>query len=166
MTKILRPVLFVLFFSPAFLAAQNNNPGGTVYETENKNRKEGRVVFAPQHPAEDKTDVVEVTGLGKAAFIVSNVADGTPESYRHSQQIIIPLLTTEKSKNYQLVFYGENDKIPYAVELKDGAVNIYYPNSLYSDIKQKLDETFLKGGKVRLKVVRNTNGFSEGVLQF
>ncbi|MGQ0738505.1 MAG: hypothetical protein ACT4OJ_05545 [Bacteroidota bacterium] len=166
MTKILRPVLCVLFFFPALLPAQTTNAGASLPESENKNRKEGRVVFAPQHPAEDKTEVVEVTGLGKAAFIVSNVADGTPESYRHSQQIIIPLQTAEKSKNYQLVFYGENDKIPYAVALKDGAVNIYYPNSLYSDIKQKLDETFLKGAKVRLKVVQKTSGFSEGVLQF
>lgn len=125
-----------------------------------------RIAFKPQNPAEDKTETCDVTGLGTCVFSVSNISDGTVKSYKHALRITLGLLTSNKSGNYQLVFYSEGEDIPYAVSATDGKVSIFYPSGLYDDIKQKLEQSIATKKKVQLKVIQQTNGYKEGILIF
>jgi len=125
-----------------------------------------KVVFKPQNPTEDKTETLEVTGLGTSMFSVSNVSDGTAKSYKHALRISLGLLTSSKSGHYQLVFYSEGEDIPYSVSTMEGKTSIYYPSDLYNDIKQKLEQSFSAKKKVQLKIIQQTNGYKEGILIF
>lgn len=117
-------------------------------------------------PPEDKLETIEVTGVGNISFIVSNKTDGSLNAYNHSNLILLPVTTTAKNYNYQLIFYGHNDKVLYAVENEGNKVSIYYPISMYNEIKIKLEQSLNQKRKVVMKLVQKTDGFRECVLQF
>jgi len=162
-------LIFALYLSiPCSVSAQKSE-----IVTENANEElslikggKFRVVFKPQNPTEDKTETLEVTGLGTSMFSVSNISDGTVKSYKHALRITLGLLTSNKSGSYQLVFYSEGEEIPYVVAAMDGKLSIYYPSGLYNDIKQKLEQSLSARKKVQLKIIQQSNGYKEGTLIF
>jgi hypothetical protein len=123
--------------------------------------------FKAHNPKEDKTDMLTVTGIGSVSFATSNTSDGTSNSYYHSQRITMPLqVSYVKPVNVSLIFYSSGDKIPYAATSGDEGVNVYYPISLYEEIKQRLEQSLSAKKKVQLKVTQKTDGFREAVLLF
>ena len=126
-----------------------------------------KATFKTQNPKADKTDMLTVTGIGSVSFATSNTADGTSNSYYHSQRITMPLqVSSSKPINVSLIFYSSGDKIPYAATSGDEGVNVYYPISLYEEIKQRLEQSLSAKKKVQLKVTQKTDGFREAVLLF
>jgi len=126
-----------------------------------------RAMYKAQNPAQDKTDIFEITGTSGATFTASNISDGTSNSYRHSLRITLALATKEnKGGNINLVFYTEGESMPYAAASENGALNIYYPRSMYESIKEKLDQSVITKKRVQLKVIQKADGFREGTLIF
>lgn len=123
-------------------------------------------VFKERNPVEDKTDLVEVIGLGNATFSVSNVADGTISSYKHSKKIILGLQTTAKGINYRLVFYGDDESIPYAVLLENSTMSLFFPSYMYTDIKQKIEQALAQKKKIQIKVEQKKDGYREASILF
>jgi len=157
-----------LFLLPAILVvAMANSQSAEVdpnsVKTDNKlaNR-----VFKERNPTEDKTDLVEVNGLGSATFTVSNVADGTANSYRHSKRIILGLQTTAKGISYRLVFYGDDENIPYTVSLENSTMSLLYPSYMYDDIKQKIEQGLAQRKKIQIKVEQKKDGYREASILF
>ncbi len=118
------------------------------------------------NPTKDKTDQLEIQGIGGTTFTASNTSDGTAESYKHSLQIIVALTPVNKTgnNNYQLIFYSPTDNIQQAATYSDGTLNIYYPVAVYDDIKTKLEQAFAARKKVMVKVIQKTTGYREGTL--
>jgi hypothetical protein len=130
-------------------------------------RPPGQQVFKYRNTiTQDKTEQFEIQGLGGTNFTSSNTVDGTAGSYKHSLQISVALVPVNKAgnSNYQLIFYSPNDNMPEAVTSKDGSVSIYYPLSVYDDIRSKLEQAFTARKKVTVKVTQKTNGYREGTL--
>lgn len=126
-----------------------------------------RMQFKVRNPAEDKTELFDVTGVGGAVFTSSNTADGTVNSFKHSLRINLPLtVSNSKGSNFQLVFYSETENIPFAATVENGTFSVYYPLSMYESIKQKLDQYLPARKKIQLKVIQKTNGYREGTLTF
>ena len=94
---------------------------------------------------------------------ISNIADGTEMSYYHQLRIAYPLSATNGKNNFQLVFYGENDKIPYAVNTDGTATIIYLPITIHEYFKAKLDQAFAARKKVQLKLNVLASGLREAV---
>jgi len=122
--------------------------------------------YVPNFIKEDKTEVIEITGINGASFSVSNTADGSTNSYNHALRITIPLITTSKSGSYQLVFYSEVEKMPYATLEQGGVTSIYYPVSVYDGMKEKLEQAIAAKKKVKLNIVLKTTGYREGTITF
>jgi hypothetical protein len=123
--------------------------------------------FKTELPAADKADSYEIKAIGSVTFTVSNTADGSTNSYNHALRININLVMTDsKVGNFQLVFYGDKEAVPYAVFRQEGAIAIFYPASLYEEIKDKLEASLAARKKVLIKVTEKTTGFREGVLSF
>ncbi|HPH30368.1 MAG TPA: hypothetical protein PLB49_00895 [Chitinophagaceae bacterium] len=127
----------------------------------------GKRVFKTENPAADKTENFDVKSIGVVSFAASNTADGSANSYKHALRITMSLVMADpKAGNYQLVFYSEGEQVPLAVAREAGMVSIYYPASVYTDIKDKLEQALLARKKVTIKVTEKTTGFREGVLSF
>lgn len=127
----------------------------------------GKRLFKAEPPAADKTENFDVKAIGAVSFAASNTADGSANSYKHSLRITMGLVMADpKAGNYQLVFYTPGESIPLAVEKTAGEVTIYYPVTVYADIKEKLEQALLARKKVTIKVSEKTTGFREGVLSF
>ncbi len=124
-------------------------------------------VFKIQNPAEDKTGIVTITGLAGATFTASNTADGSANSYQHAMRITLGLQPADnKLGNFQVVFYTETEKIPYAVTESEGMTSIYYPLSVYEGIRQRLEQAVAARKKVQVKVIQKKDGYREGSLIF
>lgn len=127
----------------------------------------GKRLFKTEAPAADKTENFDVKAIGNVSFAASNIADGSANSYKHSLRITMGLVMADpKAGNYQLVFYTPGETIPLAVEKTAGEVTIYYPVTVYADIKEKLEQALLARKKVTIRVTEKTTGFREGVLSF
>lgn len=127
----------------------------------------GKRLFKTEAPTADKTENFDVKAIGSVSFAASNTADGSSNSYKHSLRITMSLIMSDpKAGNYALVFYTPGESIPLSVEKTAGQVTIYYPASVYSDIKEKLEQALLARRKVTIKVTEKTTGFREGVLSF
>ncbi len=149
----------VLCFS-FVLTAQNDADPNVIM-----NEKPMKRMFKPKNPVEDKTDLFDVSGLGGTVFTASNKSDGTTNSYNHTQKITLSLiLANSKSQNFQLVFYSREEETPYAAEETGGIVSVYFPISMYDEIKQKLDQSITARKKVQVKVIQKKDGYREGTL--
>ncbi len=161
-----KAILFLLiagvFFTPV-LAQQSEQDPNVI-----QNRTTlGKRVFKTENPAADKTDNFDVRSIGAISFAASNTADGSANSYKHALRITMNLVMADpKAGNYQLVFYSEGENVPLAVSREAGAVSIYYPASIYTDLKEKLEQALQARKKVTIKVTEKTTGFREGVLTF
>ncbi len=140
----------------AFAMAQNESLAGST----------SKAMYKAQNPAQDKTDIFEVTGTGGATFTTTNISDGTSSSYKHSLRIILALITKDNKGHVNLVFYTEGDNMPYAAASENGALNVYYPRSMYESIKEKLDQWIAAKKKIQIKVIQKTDGYREGTLIF
>jgi hypothetical protein len=117
-------------------------------------------VFKQMNPSENIAETVDITGLGKVSFTVSNTSDGTTNSYKHNKRIIMPLQTSSKTATYQLVFYSQYESLPYSVEQTNGVTVIYFPIEMYPDLRQRLSEA-TPAKKVQLKVEIRKDGYRE-----
>ncbi len=152
-------------FSSAVLA-QKSETGFSDANTVVVDGKALKRSFKPENPTENKSSTVDVTGAGVSSFTASNTSDGSPDSYKHKLQITVALTTTSKTNTFQLVFYSENTSMPYAVQETAGLITIYYPISVYSDIREKLEQSLAAKKKVQIKVQQQTNGYKEGTIIF
>lgn len=119
-------------------------------------------------PREDRSILVEVTGTGDMTFSVTNTASGTATnmSYSHSDKIVILLRTNSRDTSYQLVFYSADEEFK-KVYSEEGAVrSIYFPMSMYADIRTKLEQSFAARKKVQLKLTFKKEEYNEAKLLF
>ena len=116
------------------------------------------------NPENDKTDLYEINAIGTTTFTTSNTADGSANSYKHSQKIIMSLQVPGKPNTVQLVFFSANTDMPFAAAEESSKVNVYFPISLYTEIREKLEQSLAARKKVQVKVFQGKNGFREGTL--
>ena len=110
---------------------------------------------------EDKTSLVDITGIGVSTFLTSSQSDNSKQSLR----ITVSLLTSGASKeNFQLIFYSENDRLPFVVASNAGSTYVFYPISLYDAIKSKIEQSLSAKKKIQLKVTLTKEGYREGSL--
>lgn len=120
------------------------------------------------NPAQDQTDQFDIQGMGGSSFTVSNTADGSANSYKHALNVVLSLIPVNKTgySSFELNFYSPGENIQQAANYKDGVLHIYYPVSLYTDIRTRLEQAFAARKKVTVKVVQKPTGYREGSLQF
>ena len=145
-------------------AQQNDNPESS--RPMLPGRGSGAVFKVYHNPTQEKTDQFEISGVGGTTFTASNTADGTINSYKHSLQIVVALIPANKTgnNNFQLNFYSPTDNVQQAATYFDGTLNIYYPVTVYDDIRTKLEQAFAAKKKVTVKVVQKPNGYREGTI--
>lgn len=116
--------------------------------------------------SEEKNNQFEIQGLGGTTFTASNTVDGSTNSYKHSLKIVVGLVPAVKTgnNNFRLIFYSPSDNIQEAANYSDGTLNIYFPESVYEDIKVKLEQAFAARKKVMVKVIQKPDGYREGTL--
>ncbi|HQW44946.1 MAG: hypothetical protein IPP02_06315 [Chitinophagaceae bacterium] len=158
MKKLFIWVLFFISAGTLTVSAQN--------DSEISKAPQGRIAFKIYNPTEDKTDLFDIQGIGGTTFTVSNTADGSTNSYKHSLQVVIKLIPANKTgnNNFQLNFYSPNENIQQAATYADGTLNIYYPVAIYEDIRTRLEQAFTAKRKVTVKVIQKTNGYREATL--
>lgn len=126
-----------------------------------------KAIFKARQPAEDKTETIEVTGLGQTTHFVSNMSDGTTNSFRHTVRLVAALQTPAfKGGTVQLVFYSPEDRVRQAAENENGVISIYYPLAVYESLRGRLEQALQARKRVQLKVTMKTDGYREGVLVF
>lgn len=135
-------------------------------EAEKNGKSQGDLVLKVRNPPVSASDTLTITGIGAVSFIVSNTSDGTANTYRQSQKIVLPLVSSSKNNKYQLVFYGQYDNVAYAVAKEEEKTTIYYPAYMFGEIKQKLEQSLSQKKKVELRVTIKKDGFREGILVF
>ncbi len=118
------------------------------------------------NPSKDINNEYIITGTTIASFSVSNKADGSSNSFKHTQRVVLNLVTANKNDKLELVFYAGADEMPYTVNQVKELISAYYPISMYESIKQKLDESLSSKKKVILKVEMKTDGYREAQLIF
>lgn len=123
------------------------------------------VIFRTKLPEADKTEIFEIVGIKGSTFSVSNTADGTANSYKHSKQVTIEL-TASNNSSYFLVFYSPEENIPYTFSPGKGVNNLYYPLALYDAMRQKLEQSLAAKKKIQLQMIQKTDGFREVSLIF
>src|SRR6267154_815327 len=93
-------LLFVVFTA----TAQSNQSLAEAGKTDQPSSR--MHIFKPTNPLNDKTEQVDIIGMGVASFTTSNTEDGTLESYKHTQRVSINLVPAAgKAGTYQLIFY-------------------------------------------------------------
>lgn len=154
----------ILFALAIGVQAQSSEKDPNVISSGDKVSKR---IFQTENPASDRNESWEVRAVSGVSFAASNTADGSTNSYKHFLRITMTLqMADPKAGNCQLVFYSPNDPSPYAAGRPEGILSIYYPISVYSDIKEKLEQSLQARRKVTVKITEKTNGFREGVLIF
>jgi hypothetical protein len=130
-----------------------------------KENEKLQLALRSKPPASDKTQVLDVVGIRQSIFTVSNTADGTVESYNHSKRITLEI-TASNNTEHEVVFYTPEEKIPFVYSSLTGKSTIYYPMSMYDDIKQKFDQSMTAKKKIQLRIIEKTTGFREVSLIF
>jgi hypothetical protein len=142
-------------------------PSETGFSVQNSELKSANRAFKTQLPSIDKVEQFTVTGMGSLLFSASNTADGSYESYNHTQRITLPLLVSSpKPIKVQVLFYGQGEKIQFASTNENDAITVYYPQSFFQEIKQRLEQSLAAKKKIVLTVTQKTTGFREATLQF
>jgi hypothetical protein len=126
-------------------------------------RQQERMLFKPARVASQQQEVLEVIGLGLPSFAVSNMADGSMESYSHNLRVTYPLQIGGGRTGFQLIFYGLNDKIPYAVAQEGNITSVYVPYSVHDQLKGKIEQTLAARKKVQLKINLLPSGLREAI---
>jgi hypothetical protein len=142
-----------------------NDPSKTTVNTRTAGTKEQ---YYALHPKEDRSLAIEITGLPGMSFSVTNTADGSAAGmgYNHSENIVISLQTNVKDTSYQLVFYSEKENFQKIMSEEGNTRSVFYPMSMYADIKQKLEQSISLKKKVQLKLTLRKEGYSEAKLLF
>lgn len=122
------------------------------------------MIFKPVGNGVDNVELIEVVGLGTPTFKASNTADGTYESYTHALRICYPLVLAGGKTGFMLCFYGPAEKMPYAVETKEGVTNIYFPISSHDVIKSRIDQTLAIKKKISIKLSQLADGYREALV--
>ena len=155
------PALFITL--GLFAQKENISSAGLINGTANTKEQ-----YYALHPKEDKSDIIDITGLGNISFGVYNQTGGTAGSmgYTHSENIVLSLITNVKGSNYQLVFYSDKENLAKIVNQEGDLTSVYFPMSMYNDIKQKLDQAISQKKKAQLKLVQKTIGYIGASLLF
>jgi hypothetical protein len=120
-----------------------------------------------RNKAEDKLDILDITGLAGSVFSTMNYPDAVSQNSNASLKITLSVLTgPTKAGGYQLVFSPDSEKTPYAVETKTGITSVFFPINTFEVINQKLEQAMAQKKKVQLKITQNPNGYREGLLVF
>ena len=120
--------------------------------------------FKPANPENDKTDRFDISAISATTFTTSNNADGSANSYKHSQKIVVALQAAGKANAVQLVFYSVNAEMPYAAGEDKGVISVYFPISMYGEIREKLETALAGRKKVQVQVMQGKEGYREGIL--
>lgn len=124
-------------------------------------RQQESRLFKAAKVTSPQQELLDVTGLGLPSFIVSNIADGSLESYSHTLRVIYPLQMGGGRTGFQLVFYGQSDKVPYAVAQEGNITSIYVPYSVHDHLKGKIEQTLSGRRKVQVKINLLPSGLRE-----
>ena len=118
--------------------------------------------------AQDKDDMIEISGITGTVFTSYNNYDGSPASYNQLLQISIGLVPVMPggSYNFSLIFYSPADKISQAAYYDQGVLDIFYPLAMYGDIKEKISESLHDNKKIYVRVIQKINGYREGSIIF
>jgi hypothetical protein len=123
------------------------------------------IALNSRNKSADKTDNLEITGMGGIVFSAMNFPDGSSRGGKYALKISLALLTgPNKATGYQLVFAPEGSTINYSVETQNGITSINLPMSTYSAISQKLEQNIVAKKKMQLKITQNPDGFKEAIL--
>lgn len=160
--------LMIAVFCGISLYAQKTDSGFTNDPAGNNRTANTKEQYYALHPKEDKSLVIEITGLSNMSFTVANTADGTSAGmgYNRSENIVISLQTNSKDTAYQLVFYSEKENFQKILSEDGKTRSVYYPMAMYSDIKQKLEQYITLKKKIQLKLSLRKEGYSEAKLLF
>ena len=119
------------------------------------------------NPKEDKSETIDITGTGSMSFSVSNKSHGSAAStYTHSEKITLSISTNTKNTTYQLIFYSDKEYFQNITTQEGSIVSVYFPMSMYTEIKQKIDQFLAAKKKVQLKLTQKAEGFTEATLLF
>ena len=124
------------------------------------------LLFKPSRVASSQVETIEVASISQPSFSVSNVADGTAASFHHSLRVTYSLQILNTKGSFQLVFFGENDRVPYSVNIENGNTIIYMPYLAHDYFKNKLDQALTARKKVQLKISLMTTGVREAIWVF
>jgi hypothetical protein len=124
-------------------------------------RQQESRLFKAAKVTSPQQEVLDVTGLGLPSFKVSNIADGSLESYSHALRVIYQLQMGGGRTGFQLVFYGQSDKVPYAVAKEGNTTSIYVPYSAHDHLKGKIEQTLSGRRKVQVKINLLPSGLRE-----
>jgi|LauGreDrversion4_2_1035121.scaffolds.fasta_scaffold893788_1 hypothetical protein len=124
------------------------------------------MLFKPSRVASSQVETIEVVSIGQPSFAVSNMADGTVASFRHSLRVTYSLQTLNAKGSFQLIFFGENDQVPYSVNIENGNTFIYMPYLAHDHFKSKLDQALTVRKKAQLKISLLTTGAREAIWIF
>ena len=118
--------------------------------------------------AQDKDDMIEISGINGTVFTAYNNFDGSPGSYNQMLQISIGLLPVMPggSYNFSLIFYSPADKISQAAYYDQGVLDIFYPMAMYGEIKEKINQSIHDNKKIYVRVIQKVNGYREGSIIF
>ena len=123
-------------------------------------QKEG-MLFKASKLTSPQLEILEVVGLGMPSFTVSNMADGTQDSYSHSLRVTYSLQINGGRAGFQVVFYGLNDKIPYAVAQEGNLTSVFMPYQVHEHLKGRIEQALAARRKVQLKINLLPSGLRE-----
>lgn len=91
---------------------------------------------------EDKSELLDITGMGATVFSSLTYPDGTAVNTVHSNKITLSLLSgVSKAGGYQLVFLPEGEPIPNAVDTQNGLTSIFFSMNSFLPLSQKLEQS-------------------------
>lgn len=151
-------LFFVCFFSTQVLL--NAQSQGQITDDMVVRQKEG-MLFKAAKVNSPQQEVLDILGWGTPSFAVSNVADGSLESYTHTLRVTYSLQVGGNRTGYQVVFYGLNDKIPYAISQEGNLTSIFMPYQVHDQMKAKVEQALAARRKVQLKLNIMPSGLRE-----
>ena len=124
-------------------------------------------LLSSRNKGDDKTDLLDITGIGATVFTSLNFSNNVPRNVNHTYKITLAIFTgANKTSGYQLVFPPEGDAIPIAIEAQNGITSIYFPMNTYAALSQKFEQSLAAKKRIQLKIIQNPSGYREGVLIF
>ncbi|MBD0333125.1 MAG: hypothetical protein ICV66_10750 [Chitinophagaceae bacterium] len=143
-----------------------------VKPTNNNATNQNPPVVIPSNPAQVEVNEFQITSIGATFFSISNVYDGTAASSQSTNfNISVSLVPVNPGTwNFQLVFYSAPQAPAETAWYKgnngtvDGILVIYYPISLYAEIKEKLNTALSNNRLVKVRVIETPEGGREGLL--